>query len=154
MPSQYKPKSEDQYESNAENDFTKNMRGASELPMSNNYQESEEEEEQVLSEEKQVLSEKADYEKKFTGNIIGLDSDESSSKRSPEDLNSPNVFKSLKSVKSSELNEVMPPPPDSDAKYSDEYFDADEDYLEQDHEHALENENNGQKSNSEGIFNF
>jgi hypothetical protein len=37
-----------------------------------------------------------------------------------------------KSSSNSDLDEINPPPPESDVMHSDEYFDADEDYLEPD----------------------
>lgn len=72
------------------------------------------------------------YEKKFTEKIIGLDSEDESSKdkrksESNEDQNDP---------------QYIEPPPDDDAPIGgDEYFDQDEEYLENESEH---NENQSQ----------
>jgi len=54
------------------NDFNGNMRGASELEISDN-EESSEKYEIIKSDPDEEESEKADYEKKFTGHIMGLE---------------------------------------------------------------------------------
>lgn len=106
-----------------------NLQGASALASSKQDENSE----TPASEVKDSTSEQADYEKKFTGKIMGLDSDEDGE---PDD---PKSSEPQEYQQQEELEEDNPPPEDSDGKYSDEYFDQDEDYLE--HENKEEQDN-------------
>jgi hypothetical protein len=83
-------------------------------------------------------SDSPNYEKKFTGNIIGLDSDDSDISepvvKSSKKGEATKLVSHKKSKSDSDLDELNPPPPKSDAMQSDEYSDADEEYLESDKE--------------------
>ena len=83
----------------------------------------------VPNSEKEQNSNENDYKKKFTEKIIGLDSDDQSSKEK------------AKSASNDEYNDpqYIHPPPDDDAPIEgDEYFDQDEEYLENESEHDQE----------------
>ena len=86
---------------------------------------------QVSKAKIQKVTNQKNQRKIFKENIIGLNSDEESSKKENE------------SNASEELNELqyIQPPPDDDAPMEDEYFDQDEEYLENESERDEFNKN-------------